>query len=290
MQAELLLATRPLRTDSNGLATFVLEVPLYVWVELLTHKRPARNASSSRAQSYKRHSAMGYYTPPVFYSQGEFMRAGEPLPEEVQAELLEFWTLLHQDIYERIDAKLGSLKARGYTWAKEQVNRLLPTTKLVRGVMTATEDAWGKVFALRNHPDADRTMQEVAAGMQAELERAYWWRADYHIPFDDNPRAPRDYEEFDARAKVSAARLARVSNGQPGPGQRPDEVLASDLLRDQHFSPFEHIARWVSYPLTSALAVKAEDFYSDNEGIWGWENYRSELEEEAAFATATDCT
>lgn len=277
MNVELLLATRPLSTDSNGLVTFIVEVPQYIWVELLTHKRLSRNASSSRAQSPKRHQAHGYYTPPVFYSQGEFMRAGEPLPDEVQDELLEFWTNLHEEVHDRINAKLGALKARGYTWAKEQVNRLLPTTKMVRGVITATEDAWANIFALRAHPAADRAMQEVAAAMKYELERAHWWKADYHIPFDDNPSAPRDDAEYVERAMLSAAKLARVSNGKPGPGQRPDEELAADLRNDRHLSPFEHPARWVDFPLTSALAVKSEDFYADKEGVWGWQNFRAEL-------------
>lgn len=79
---------------------------------------------------------------------------------------------------------------------------------------------------------------------------------------------------------LSAARLARISNGKPGPGQRPDEALAADLRRDRHLSPFEHQARWVDFPLTSAIAVKAEDFYADDNGVWGWQNFRSELEAE----------
>lgn len=278
MNVELLLATRPLSTDSHGLATFVVEVPAYVWTELLTHKRLCRNAASGRAQSFKRHAAMGWYTPPVFYEQGEWMRAGEALPDDVQAELREFWTELHEDVHERIDAKLGALKARGYIWAKEQVNRLLPTTKMVRGVVTATEDAWEKFLALRDHPSADRAMQELARQIRAELERDPWWKADYHIPFDDNPATPRSHEEYVERAMLSAARLARVSNGKPGPGQRPDEELAADLRENRHYSPFEHSARWVDYPLASALAAKPEDFYASDDGVWGWQNMRSEIE------------
>lgn len=282
IEVSLLLATRPLVAAFDygeaapGLATFIVEVPVYVWTELLTHKRAARNASSSRAQSHKRHAAMGWYTPEVFHEQGTFMEAGAPLAPEVQAELHAWWEAYHERAYSEAYAKVMELEQRGIRWAKEEVNRLLPTTKMMRGVITATEPAWQALLHLRTAQGADNAMRYTANAIALELKNARWWYSDYHIPFDGNPRAPtRDYAE---RAHKAAAQLARVSGGQPGPGQRPDAELAEDLLRERHYSPFEHIARWTDFPFASALAAKPEDLYADGDGVWGWENFRAERE------------
>lgn len=280
ISAELIAATRPKGQEGYGLATFQVKVPVYVWTELLTHKRLARNASSSRAQSQKRHANMGWYTPPVFYEQGEFMQAGEPLPEEVQEAVRELWDGLHRTVYQGvsgIDTYVRSLGFKGL--AKEQINRPLGTTKMLTGVVTATEDAWRSVLALRKHPAADTAMQLLAYQLDEGLRTATWWHADWHIPFDDNPAAPRDLLEYRERAKVAAARLARVSNGKPGPGQRSDLELAEQLLTDRHLSPFEHVARMEEMPPTSAVcSVERDLWFGDDYSIRGWANFRADIE------------
>jgi hypothetical protein len=293
IKANLVLLTKPTTQpagggwrDSKGLATFVVEVPVYVWTELLTHKRLVRNASSSRAQSSKRHQGMGWYTPPTFHQQGTFMQGGDPFPEDVQKELAAFWEDLHHSVQGRVNAVNFRLEQQGYKWAKEEVNRLLPTTKMVRGVVTATTSAWAAFLKLRANPSADRAMQNLAQDILVTLEGAPLVISDYHIPFDEKGGPVADVADYYERCMVAVPRLARVSTGAPGPGRRSDGELFNDLLGQQHLSPFEHCARYTTFPMTSALAVKPEDFgYSESPqgwGVRGWENYRAEIEREYA--------
>ena len=282
---ELVLATRPVDLNSHGLLTVIVEVPLFVWVELLTHKRPARNASSSRAQSPKRHRGMGYYIPDTFYLQGEGMAVGDPLPYAVSQDIQTAWIEAHEHIYaiiEEFDERTKAyLTHRGIDGriANGIVNRLLPTTKMMRGIVTATEDAWACLLALRNHPAADSGMQVMARQIQAILDTPGIWRhSNYHVPLISPPVDTE--EQFKASWKESAGMTARVSYGTPGPGQRSSEDLANDLLlaTPMHASPFEHSAMWVECPRSSALCSTLDDMKNKENGVYGWENCRAMIE------------
>jgi hypothetical protein len=253
----------------------LVECPVFVWAELLTHKRLARNASSSRAEGVQRHQAHGYYKPDVFYEVGVGMANGEPLPEQLQAATEAFWLSYHHDAYERVAAFNNWLKAQGVKGLdKQQINRLLPTTKMLRSVVTATEAAWDAFFALRCDAAADPAMQEMALKIAHEVYCATWVSSRDHLPF-----APGG-DTFIEAATLAAARIARTSHGAPGPGQRSDADLAADLLRMRHLSPFEHCAWWTQHPNTSALCSHE----SDRDGAYyeycGWENHRSIIEHE----------
>lgn len=257
INAELILATRPPGTGP-GLATFVVEVPAYVWMELLTHKRFARNASSARAQSHQRHAAMGYYVPAQWYRQGTWMSPGAPLDYAHNAHVTDLVEEYYAEVEQRI-AEIIAVSNGGI--AKEQINRLMPISRMMRGVMTGTESAWRAMLALRNHPTADVAMQRLASLIFEKLSAADWKISDEHMPFGDD-------------VMTAAARIARVSAGAPGAGQRSDIDLAHDLIEQRHLSPFEHCATWVSYPASSALCSTPDDTYDDR----GWENHRVVLE------------
>lgn len=275
IKVDVLRKTRPHSHKSYGLATFLIEVPLWVWYELLTHKRLARNASSARAESFKRHSEHGWYMPDTFYSQGNFMQSGDPLPEDIQDELVWFWTNLNSLIYQFVDSKVNDLKDRGYKWSKEQYNRLLPTSKLVRGVVTGTESAWNAVLNLRLHPTADKAMQEFAQKVRDSIAEDNWNHSHYHIPGIDFAAG----HSFNSSARIAGARLARVSTSAPkSKGQRSDEELAATLINSGHLSPFEHIATWGKDPLTSAVCTAPGDYWKEDNWKFGWTNYRAIIE------------
>jgi hypothetical protein len=266
--------------------TAIVDVPLFVWVELLTHKRAARNASSSRAQSPKRHREMGFYVPDYFYFQGDGMKVGDALSDEHNAVLRTMWEEFHHALYDTIEEFQslleGYLQADGIhiPLANGIINRLLPTTKMMRGIMTMTEDGWKALLALRCHPDADSAMQQVATQIQDILTTCIWKASDYHLPFS-TPNATTE-EAFRDQWKGCAGQIARVSYGKPGPGQRSSDDLATDLLNATpiHFSPFEHSASWTHHPLPSTLCSKPEDCVLSPDGVvCGWENVRALIEE-----------
>lgn len=282
--ASLVLATRPSGLHSHGLATLVVECPVFVWTELLTHKRIARNASSSRAESFGRHAAHGYYKPDTFYAAGAGgMGHGDALPDAVQADLDAWWIAYHADTYERIAALINGLKAKGHTIAKEQINRLLPTTKMLRGVVTATEAAWAAVLDLRTADAADPAMQELARKIEAVIAGADWRYGNMHVPYA--PIAITS-DTFIEAATLAAARLARTSYGAPGPGQRSDADLATDLLDMGHLSPFEHCASWENDPESNALCSHPRDKIGPYYNTRGWENHRAKIEASTRYNDA----
>jgi hypothetical protein len=268
MSAEIVLATRP-GPDLPGLVTVVVLIPEWIWNAVLTHRRFCRGASSGRAQSVDRHQEMGYYTPPVFHERGKFMQAGDPLPPDVQALVAHRWHRIHQIVAEEIDSINAMVREHGLRGvAKEEINRLLPTTKMMRCVITGTEPAWEYFFSLRIASEADNAMQRIATVVRDLIRDAEWKLSQYHVPFAPAPvDSQKSYKQV---APLAAARLARISNGAPGPGQRSDEALSGDLARDGHWPPFEHIAQWVPAPAMAAMNCRTEDRLNGR----GWEPYR----------------
>jgi thymidylate synthase ThyX len=264
-----ILATRPALGVERGLITFRVRVPSYIWTEILTHKRLARNASSARAQTSQRHIEMGYYQPQIFYQQGKGMEAGDPVDPQTQAAVEALW----KGAWSAASFYVARLAELGI--AKEQANRLLPPIKMVDGIITGTEDAWAAFLSLRLDSAADTAMQRFARSVAAVLPRLRWDYGLTHYPMVGGGEP----------VIVGAARIARVS--YTGKSRGDDEALAERLLKDRHLSPFEHLARFVLNPRPSALASKDGDYVTNPRGQrWGWENYRAHIEsEEIAHGT-----
>lgn len=244
-----------------GLLTVVVEVPYYLWVELLTHKRFARNAQSARASSTGRLSAMGYYIPDAWYGRDKGMRVGEELSSEDSELASRIW----EDISLKGFNAANSLY-NDFLICKEQANRLVPINAMRRGILTATQPAWRAMLELRSAASADTAMQKLASSIQFAIdsskpERSYW-----HVP----------YRQGDISAHslmLSAANIAAVSYTRDG--MKDDPSLAERLLEDGHMSPFEHIARYRSYPVSSAICSRIDDVDTFNRG---WESMRGWLD------------
>jgi hypothetical protein len=287
IDASVILATRN-ENQCPGLITFSVSVPYYIWVELLTHKRLSRNASSARAQSTARHAGMGHYTPDVFYKQGEFMESSDE-PIEDQGRARDLWQRAW-DYGQNAAVLLSSLGV-----AKEQTNRVIPAFKLVNGVMTGTESAWRAFLQLRKRQEKsdsqpDKAMQEFSAKIEALIPSIEWRDSDFHVPMLLDDEKPT-YENL----LIAGARLARVSVSRPKVGQN-DLELANRLLKNKHLSPFEHIAHWGFWPIVSAICCKpsplmgSDQFYdpvTDDDDVtrsWqGWDQFRARLEKGESF-------
>lgn len=309
MQAKILSATRPYKGSKQGLISFQIECPLYVWTELLTHRRFARNASSNRAMSTERTTSLGFYTPDTFFTQGTGMMSSyTPVKHQKLARFIWEWTtritVFSAKLLERLEV------------AKEQRNRLIPTNKIIRALVTGTEDAWNAFLLLRNHPTADKAMQELARMIFSEiagLEQKYHFTmgSGQRTDFGEEPifivsgaspymRLPglitdervidkwtyaEKHSPFPGASDVSTvANCARVSYARSS--GKNDQQLYDTLLSEKHMSPFEHIAYWTSYPRDCALNCKEEDIAHAQMGEGsslfaphGWETFRSRLEE-----------
>lgn len=250
IHVELLAATRAQLDSETGLITIRIHVPMYVWTEILTHRSFARNASSNRAMSTKRTINMGYYTPEVFYTQGNGMESSDtPI----------IWQLTASTIWHTVTkiTHIGAWLLEKCNVAKEQRNRLIAPNKIVCGIVTGTESAWKHFLSLRNHKTADKAMQETARLIQNQIDTIEWINAQTHNPLPNED------------VRISIAQLARVSYArQRG---KDDITLYHNLIGNRHLSPAEHIAYWTYKPNPSCYTVQLEF------GM-GWESHRSRIE------------
>lgn len=268
ISAHVVCATRAHRDTTRGLISIQMEIPLYVWTELLTHRRFSRNASSARAMSTKRYTDMGYYVPDTWYRQGDGMQSGESIADDSVYECIDAYEYFMRRTTEWAD-HLG----KRFSLAKEQRNRLIPPIKIVRGIVTGTEDAWYSFLRLRDNSMADVAMQKLAHRVAESISAVEWNYGYDHKPF------------YDDSIVSSVARIARVSyNRESG---KDDATLYDMLLREKHLSPFEHIAQWKPDPYMSNFTCKREDVILDTQTHdvqwWknqysGWQSYRSEIE------------
>lgn len=258
-----ILQTNPfLPSNIYNLITLEVYTPYYVWTELLTHKRFARNASSNRAMKPKKNVTLGYYTPPVFYQQGLGMCSGDSLPEDMQGKAVEIWN----NVWQYSTNAMMELTNMGV--AKEQASRVLPSFKIMHGVITGTYDAFKSFLMLRNNEQADTAMQILASKILDTIAKMPVVTSRDHYPYVE----VSELDNVDL-PYLSAGRLARISYGDIT-SKKDDINLGRRLYHNGHMSPFEHSATWVKNPIKSALCSKENDMMN----IYGWENVRASLE------------
>lgn len=265
-------ATRPpIEQDGYGLVTLEVTVPLYIWTEILTHRRFSRNASSARAMSTKRYAEMGYYLPPVWYTQGNGMQSGKPITKEAYRTVCEEEYAAIMQATTHAAQKLAYL-APDMSVSKEQANRLIPPIKMVRGIITGTEAAWMAFRRLRKNNAADVAMERFAEMVDYTIMHCVWERKEIHTPYDSESEEER------------IARIARVSYDRTS--GKNDHALYQTLLDDQHLSPFEHRAEWVLHPPLSNFSCRPDDvlFLTQTGQVWhresyyGWKQQRSDVD------------
>ena len=246
------------------LTTFQLRYWRPIHSELMTHRVLSRNAGSSRARPSEaiieqvRNEPWG----PIHWGANQ---AGMQAHVELQEPALE----LAQREWCRAarlaaDSASAMVKLNAH---KQIVNRLLEPFTYIDVLVTATD--YNNWFALRDHPDAQPEIRELAQLMRAEYNRCIPHEihmGEWHLPYitDDDwalalqmVRAesisngmgiPNIYlAQLEIVRKISVARCARVSykafDGTVAPLAK-DLALFEQLLVSQplHASPAEHQA------------------------------------------------
>lgn len=293
-EAQVQLIADSVSPEGIRLTTFQLRYWRAIHSELMTHRVFSRNAGSSRArpsQAIIEQVRTNPWGPVEWGTNKPGMQAGDPLNIGESAEAEDRWLWAAQ---QAADAAQGLLDKGVH---KQIVNRLLEPFTYIDVVLTATD--FSNWFALRDHPDAQPEIQDLARRMKlvmdsstpVELKHGEW-----HLPYIDKcdwkaaekecqrGRITRDMpsysEMLEIVRKVSVARCARVSykafDGTHSSIQK-DLELFEKLLGSQplHASPAEHQA--------------TPDFY-DHDAYWrspslhgnlrGWIQYRKTLPNE----------
>lgn len=257
------------------ITTLQLRYPRFIHSEFMTHRALSRNASSSRAIPVERmvEDIIADTAIPTHWlankpgmQGGEELDAAVRIPVLVQSNKELMWGLgeyakdLPQTFFGGVGLDVVSAQdawneARDFAIAmalnfhragyhKQIVNRLLEPFMHINVVATATE--WDNFFWLRDHPDAEPHIRDLAIAMKAAMKESdpiHKNVGEWHLPYI---RSHEDWERAGA-IKVSAARCARVSylthDGRETTFEEDMELfnrlVRADIL---HASPLEHQA------------------------------------------------
>lgn len=151
---------------------------------------------------------------------------------------------------------------------KQNANRLLEPFMHMKVILTGTD--FSNWFELRDHPDAQPEIQELARAMRkalAESEAKYLEPGMWHVPFVGSPApVPEGMEMMEYVLKTSVARCARISYDNVDGSKSTtvgDLELYNDLITKKplHASPAEHQAK---VPTENDLG----DGHLDSSWVW----------------------
>jgi thymidylate synthase ThyX len=298
--------------EGKRLTTIVAQYPRFIHAELMTHRAFSRNASSSRAVPVKKALERIKLSParPTYWGRNQ---AGMQAREQHEAPIsfaqhayADPQTYSAPELWHQASEYMCNIAAcfaeAGYH--KQTVNRLTEPFQHIQVLISATE--WDNFFALRNHPDAQPEMQELAAELKKARDDSSptkLYEGAWHLPFIDPETMISAYESHKAESTglidnddaflemlrmISAARCARVSYYLNERNSRDDMItriykdleLAMRLSQasPMHASPFEHQAT----PFMASRLKRAWMAYrgipSGENNFRGWRQYRSKIE------------
>lgn len=232
--------------DGTRLTTFVLQFPRIILAEVNTHRISSKNTSSSRAVPVTKmiqRIEERPYVPTVFYKNGKGMQAVIPMSLDEQEKERQEWMNDLQYALSSVRAK----QERGLH--KAYANRILEPFMFCTQIHTAT--SFDNMFNQRlrvddqGNPLAQMEFFHLCSDMKAKLSESEptlvpW--GEWHVPFSSNMPSKTSRDDM---LKIATARCARVSfyNHDGCIDIQNDLRLFGDLLRDEHPSPFEHIAQ-----------------------------------------------
>ncbi|MFQ3675275.1 MAG: hypothetical protein SNJ64_01875 [Endomicrobiia bacterium] len=236
----------------DRITSFILEYPLFIHSEFLTHRMFSRNAASARAipiqvmiDKVEKNPA----TPIIWPKNNKGMKSVDLIsnPEEARSLWLES---ARQAVY-------YARKMKDLGLHKHVVNRILSPYLYINVLVTATD--YDNFFCLRFNPEASPEMIRLSHAMILEYRNSqpnYLELGDWHIPFADNSL------DLETKLKVSVARCARLSyNNHYGVISIEDDIkLYNNLISNRHMSPFEH----------QAVSSESDRFFN----LKGWKSYR----------------
>lgn len=259
--------------NGKRLTTFELEYPRFIHSEFMTHRMLSRNAASSRAIPLKVMIKNVWNNPacPVEWGKNQ---------SGMQAkEMLTGFALSATKILWNLSGKVACMFAWGLGKCKvhkQIANRILEPWSHIKVVASATE--WDNFFHLRNHPDAQPEIHQLALQMWhlyqdsvPKLMEEWEW----HLPYIDDYKIVSSEKDvitsnditLDNAIKLSASLCAQVSY------RKADESIDKALMiydrlvssTPVHASPFEH------------QAIPAEYGIQMSGNFRGWKQYRQTI-------------
>jgi len=242
-------------TDQKGvrIITFELDYPRFIHSELMTHRVFSRNSASSRAipiQSMIDNIRANPATPIHWGKNQTGMQAKQELTGvELEAAQTQWGAAA-------TDALYWSYRLSTNGTHKQIANRITEPFQHMKVVVTSTE--WNNWFWLRNHPDAQPEIAELAKQMLIAMENSkteVLKHGEWHLPYvktyrdtEDSVRTYWDDEvaqiTLQQAIMISASSCAQVSYRKNDTSLEKAEVIYKRLIESEpcHASPVEHQA------------------------------------------------
>lgn len=242
--AKLLLYSKCKDTEQT-IATFIITFPKFIQAHINSHRALSRNANSSRATPAKvlrRRIIKDPYLPIEFGKERSGMRGGE----EIQgvklfiSKKVWLWSRYIPCVFHFIGEKMGI--------HKEIINRIIEPWTWTQVILTSTE--FSNFIKLRADNAAQPEIQKIAKDIKYLLDNNIPTEinsGDWHIPFIKLEEIAK--YDIETLKKIATARCARISyklyNGTLSNPEK-DIELCNKLIKEGHWSPFEHVAQALS--------------------------------------------
>lgn len=243
-----------------------VKYPRFILPQLNTHRVFSRSTASSRAVPTAKLIDMVRNEPvvPVHWGQNQAGMVAENEMDEARIAAAKLVWMEAADTAANIAQELAEIGVH-----KQVVNRVLEPFMWAETIITATE--WDNFFKLRIADDAQPEIQALAKAIKKAMDESVPVLRGCHLPYlreDENDCLRWTYAQ---RAKISAARCARVSylnHNKQTPSIDEDFALADRLIEAGHMSPFDHQAMFNSVEL----------YCNENRNFQNWKPYRAILE------------
>lgn len=193
--------------NNNRLITLEVEMPRYIWPEVLTHREFSRCAQSSRAiPNYRLINSLrgDSKVTPIFMLNQPGMTASIPLANGALDTAEDIWDQAREDAIAHAE-RLTTLGVH-----KQIVNRLIEPFSTIKAIVSST--SFDNFFKLRISDDAQQEIQAIAKLMKSKIDLSTSRRVDleyWHLPLVTYTE--RDMYSIEILKKLCVARCARVS-------------------------------------------------------------------------------
>jgi len=287
--------------DGSEMISIKTNAPKFLDAEIEKHRMISSNSSSDRAIPMNKMVERPWFNPVDIRLNEKGMQGYRSTSELEATTFRAALSALHQSVCDML-----SLFPHIH---KQHLNRYLLGFSFQSKIMTGTLDQWEYLLNLRDSPDADPAVQDLAkcikvciAGSKPVSLGSGSWHVPYYkdghwMPLHANQNGVQVDEHnnpLDVALKISAARCARTSydNFTGGRSVKEEDIKLHDwLVNNFHETPLEHQATPMK---CSALGMcpELEDFSEDAEtGVthldrelnqWsanykGWIQYRKTL-------------
>lgn len=298
--------------DGVRITTFELEYPRFIHAEFMTHRMFSRNAASSRAipvakaiELVKEKTAM-----PIQWGKNQ---PGMSAKEECDTSLFNVGEVFEESGWDPCGREQAWNIARDNAihvaerfadagYHKQIVNRLLEPFTMIKVVLTVTE--YDNFFWLRNHPDAQPEIAELARVMWEEYSnrdinlgsiiatRTVHLNAnEWHVPyFKDGFWTPDMEESLEDALAISASCCAQVSYRKLDDSLEKAKDIFNRLVESKpvHASPFEHQATPLTYGIAGDVQVKGTTHFDNKGNAWSgnfrqWVQHRQLIPEHTCW-------